>query len=146
MRKLFIAVLMTASMATTAFAADVKSLNVRVRNSFQQEFAEATNVEWSARPTYFKATFQLDGKKIEAFYTPDGESLGKSTSIALDNLPSAAKRYLAKKYAGYTFKEAIQFDSPEETVYYVSAENEKQTVILKVDGGLVSVQSRNIKS
>lgn len=145
MKRLFIAVLVAASIATSAFAADVKSVNVQVKNSFHQEFSKATGVQWTVKSTFVKATFILDGEQVDAFYTPDGESIGRSSAIAVENLPSVAKRRIAKKYGSYTIKEAIKFEAANETAYFISAENEKEAVVLKVAGGLISVYNRSIK-
>ena len=59
--------------------------------------------------------------------------VGTSRAINLEELPVKARRAFAKKFDGYTVKQAIAFDGAEETAYYISAENEKEAVILKVD-------------
>ena len=42
--------------------------------------------------------------------------------------------------AGYTIKEAIRFEGTDENAYYISAENEKGSVIFKIeDNGFVSL-------
>ena len=69
---------------------------------------------------------------MEAFYNVDGEISGTSKAITLEDLPVNAKRSFAKRFNGYTVKEIIHFDGTEETAYYISAENDKETVILKV--------------
>ncbi len=145
MKKLFLAVLVSVSMASTAFAADVKPVNQRVRASFNQEFYEATDVQWTVKSKFVKASFIYEGRRVDAFYAPDGESIGRSTAVPVEKLPTVAKRHLAKKYAAYTIREAIKFEDPAETAYYVSAENEKEAVVLKVEGGLISVYSRSAK-
>jgi hypothetical protein len=57
----------------------------------------------------------------------------------LDKIPTAAKRAIAKKYADYTVREAIKFDSVDEIAYFISVENEKKSIILKVLNDSVSV-------
>ena len=60
-------------------------------------------------------------------------------AVTLDELPIRAKRDFAKKYNGYTVKEAILFEGTMESAYYISAEDEKGSVILKVeDSGYIS--------
>ena len=77
---------------------------------------------------------------MAAFYDLDGNMIGTSTNIAIDDLPTHAKRVFAKRYAEYTVKEAIQFDGVEETAYYISAENEAQSLLLKVSAdGMLTV-------
>jgi hypothetical protein len=70
---------------------------------------------------------------MEAFYNGTGEKIGSSRAISIDELPLKAKRSFAKDYADYTVKEVIEFNGTDETAYYLSAENEKTAVILKVN-------------
>jgi hypothetical protein len=145
MKKLIIAALVTITVATSAFASDKNKLNAKVIESFESQFTEAENVQWSIKSEYVKAVFELEGEKTEAYYNLDGEYIGTSKKITLENLPVQAKRTFAKRYSDYTVKEAIKFDGVEETAYFVSAENEKQSVILKITGAGVSVFKKTSK-
>jgi hypothetical protein len=145
MKKLFFAALLTVTVATSAFSADEKKVNVNILRAFESEFTEANNVQWNVKSEYIKASFEVDGKKADAFYSHDGEYLGSSSKIVLEDLPVQAKRTFAKKYADYTVLEAIKFNGTEETAYFVSAENEKQSVVLKITNGGVSVYKRTAK-
>ncbi len=50
-----------------------------------------------------------------------------------------SKKAFAKKYNSCTVKEAIRFEGAQEVAYYISAENEKGSVVLKVeDSGFMS--------
>src|SRR5215210_3272090 len=143
MKKLLIAAVLTVLIATSSFAADGKELNAKVVSNFSLEFKHAKNVTWKSTENFVKASFILNDKSMAAFYDLDGNMIGISTNIAIDDLPTYAKRVFAKKYAEYTVKEAIQFDGVEETAYYIFAESEKQTLLLRVSvAGLVSVLER----
>ncbi len=146
MKKLFIAILLTVTVATSAFTADDKKISLKIKENFRTEFAEAEKVTWSLKSNYAKASFEIEGKKAEAFYTLNGESIGCSRKITLEDIPVKAKRTFAKKYSDYTVKEAIKFESDEETAYFISAENDKESVILKVTGIGVSVFKKTNKS
>ena len=146
MKKLLIAAVLTVSVATTAFTADEKKIDSRIRENFKSEYAEAGNVKWSMKPTYVRATFELNGKQSDVYYSLDGETIGTSQKITLDKLPVHAKRTFAKRYADYTVKEAIKFDGKDETAYFISAENDKQSVILKVTDAGISTYKRTSKS
>ena len=140
MKKLFATAVLALSILTSSFAADVNTIDSKATYSFSQEFADATNVKWTSADTYVKATFTLNKKSMEAFYDLRGELIATSNTIEIDELPTSAKRAFAKKYANFSVKEAIQVDTVDETAYYLSAENETQSVVLKVSaGGLVSV-------
>lgn len=65
-------------------------------------------------------------------YDLHGDLIGTSKNISLEKLPVSAKRVLANKYDGYTIKEVIHFEGVDEGAYYISAEKEKESVILKV--------------
>jgi len=146
MKKLFIAALLTISVATTAFAADEKKVNVRVMNTFNTEFENAENVTWTVKTNFVKASFVMDGQRVDAFYDFNGESIGRSQGISLDDLPLSAKRTYAKKYADYIVKEAIKFDGVDESAYYVSAENDKHSVILKITNAGIGVFKKTAKN
>ncbi|HEX8331064.1 MAG TPA: hypothetical protein VF622_00510 [Segetibacter sp.] len=145
MKKLLIAALLTVTVATSAFAADEKKVNGNILNAFESEFAEASKVQWSVKSEYIKASFEIDGVKTDAFYNHKGESIGLSRKITLEDLPVQAKRTFAKKYSDYTVKEAIKFEGNEETAFYVSAENEKHSIILKITSAGVSVYKKTSK-
>jgi hypothetical protein len=146
MKKLFIAALLTVAVATSGFSSDDKKVNNQIRQNFHSEFSDADNVTWSVKSSYIKASFEIDGQKADAFYDFNGECIGSSRPITLENLPVQAKRTFAKKYADYVVKEALKFECNNETAYFISAENEKHSVILKVTGGGVSVYKKSPKN
>jgi hypothetical protein len=145
MKKLFIAALLTLTVATSAFASDEKGLNANLLQDFEAQFESAENVKWNTSSKYIKASFEVDGKKRDAYYSLDGEFIGSSRKITLEDLPVQAKRTFAKRYSDYTVKEAIKFDGAEETAFFVSAENEKQSVVLKITSAGVSVFKKTNK-
>lgn len=140
MKKLFISALLAATLATSAFAADGK-VDYYVLTNFKVQFENASDVKWSAGKDYMKAAFSLNNERMEAFYNTNGELIGTTKSADLNNLPIKAKRAFAKKMEGYTVKEAIRFEGIDESAYYISAENEKGSVILKIDDkGFVTIK------
>jgi len=147
MKKLFFAALITVTVATSAFAKDVNKISSRATHNFSFDFRGAEKVNWISKSNFYKASFILDGQKMEAFYNLNGDMIGTSQNITLDQLPTSAKRTFAKRYNGYTVKEAIRFEGVDESAYYISAENEKENVILKVaDDANVSVFQKDRKN
>lgn len=132
MKKLFFAALMAVTVASSAFAAGANKVNANAAYTFKSQFKGAANVSWTATDNFVKASFTIDNQKMEAFYNQEGEMIATSKSIRLDELPVTAKRSFAKKFEGYTVKEAIQLEGADETAYYISAENDTEKVILKV--------------
>jgi hypothetical protein len=99
-------------------------------------------VEWTVASSFTKASFVLDGEKMEAFYSLDGAEIGVSKTIALEKLPENALRNITQKYPfpPYKLKECIQFTTDKETVYYVSLEEETTKLILEISAsGFVDV-------
>ena len=134
MKKLFIAALLAVTVAGSAFAKDTKKTNALVIRTFQSEFKQASNVTWTSNDNYIKATFTLNNEKMDAIYNASGERIGTSRAISIDELPVKTKRAFAKHYSGYAVKEAIEFNGIVENGYFISAENENESVVLKVNG------------
>ena len=132
MKKLFVAVLLTVAATAGAFAAPAK-VNPTVLSSFKADFANAANVKWQIERDFIKAEFTTGTARMEAYYNADGNIIATSKSISLNEIPVNAKRSFAKKFAGYNATEAIKFTGFDETAYYISGENDKEKVILKVD-------------
>ncbi|WP_018614861.1 hypothetical protein [Segetibacter koreensis] len=140
MKKLVTSAVLTLLIAASSFAAGENKVNSKAASNFLLEFKDAKNVNWKSTENYVKVSFILNDKNMDAFYDLDGNKIATSSNIAMDKLPTSAKRAFAKKFADYTFKEAIQFDGVEDTAYYISAENEAQSLLLKVSAeGFVSV-------
>lgn len=142
MKKFFLTVLTGISLISSSFAADELKVNTRIKNSFTTDFRSAQDVQWRTNNAYVTAAFIMNNKKVEAFYDFSGSLIGTSEAITLDMLPSATKRSFAKKYGSYLVKEAIKFEKPDETAYFISAQNEKETLVLQVIDGQISVFKR----
>ncbi len=145
MKKLLFAALIAVSIGSSAFAGPEKVSGI-AKNNFASEFLHATNVIWTAGEDYSKATFTLNNVRMEAYYEPNGNLIGTSKGISLDQLSVAAKRSFAKRYGNYEVKEAIRFEGSHDAAYFISAENEKETVVIKVgDDNSLSVFKRSEK-
>lgn len=133
MKKTILCALLLASVAISAFAIGESNISYFILQSFKRDFKDVTNVTWTSKTGLAEASFILNNRKTEAFYNHNGTLFAVSQAIDLDELPVRAKRAFAKRYAGYTVNEAIQFEESDELSYYISAENEKETIIIKVD-------------
>ncbi len=140
MKKLLLAILVVATLGTSAFATDANKVSSKVKNSFEAKFVNAQNVKWTARDTYNKVSFTLEGEDVEAFFASDGDLIGYSRKVELKNLPLNAIQKIKKEYAGYAVKETIEFEQNGEKAFYVSLENGDKKQILEVSlYGMVSV-------
>jgi hypothetical protein len=133
MKNSILAAFLSISLVSSAFATGESKISYFILNSFAHDFKGATNVVWTSKTGLAEASFILNGRKMDVFYNPNGSIYAVSKNIELNELPVSAKRAFAKKYEGYTVKEAIQFEGTDEESYYISAENEKESVIIKVE-------------
>lgn len=134
MKKLFFTALIAVAIGTSAFA-DPNTVSHKVLNHFASEFTDAENVNWKVTNQFVEATFIMEGKKMQAFYNPEGEIIGTSQSFAFDKLPKQALKTLAKKYPfpPYQLEECILFtDGEGQSKYFVSFESAKQKLVLEV--------------
>ena len=139
MKKLFISALLAATVALSSFAAEGTKVGYSTRSNFESQFGNVSDVKWTSGDNYTKATFVLNNVRTEALYSIEGEFIGTNQAIALEELPVNAKRAFAKKYSNYTVKEAVRFEGAQDSAYFIAAENEKGSVILKVeDNGFIS--------
>ena len=138
MKKLILAAIFAATITAGAFANDVNKINVRIINRFTTEFTQAQKVNWVLKTNFAKAVFEVDGKKMEAFYDLSGKKIASSQSVTLNELPADAKKTLNKQYEGYNVTEAIRVEGAEETAYFLTVDNGKEKIILKSteDGNL----------
>jgi hypothetical protein len=144
MKKLLLSALMAVAVVVSSFAAETEKVSSATLNNFKFLFKHASDVSWTATKNYSKATFLINNIRTEALYTPDGEFIGTNVAASVEDLPVRAKRTLAKRFDGYTIKEAVRFEGNTEGAYFISAENDKEAVVLKVDdkNDLSMVQSR----
>jgi hypothetical protein len=145
MKRLFIAALFAVSFMASAFASETK-VSSAIMSNFKYQFKNVSDVNWTMGEGFAKATFVYNQVRTEAFYSPSGEIIGTSKGVSLDQLPVKAKRNFSKKYDGYDVTEAIRFEGPDEAAYFISAQNEKESVIVKVnDNDGVSLVTRSKK-
>lgn len=131
MRKILLAALVLVSLAAAPLAAKANNIDNSVRTSFTSSFAPA-NHNWALKTPFTKVDADVDGKKLSTYYDYSGELIGTTEKISFEELPVNAKRSFAKRYSGFTVTEVLKFESPEENAYFLSAENEKGSQIVKI--------------
>ena len=131
MRKIFLAALLFTSIVPTTDISAAGKIDNSARKSFSSAFAPA-NHNWSLKTPFTKVDVEVEGKNLSTYYDFSGELIGTTEEISLEELPVDAKRSFAKRYSGYTVTEVLKFESPEETAYYLSAENGKGSEIVKI--------------
>lgn len=144
MKKLLFTALIAVSISTGSFAQSADE-NYKAVQNFEASFAGANNVGWSLKDNLSVASFTQDESNVKVFYNSEGDFIATTKEVKMDELPTFAKRIIAKKYSGYTVKEAFEFKSDDETDYFVAIENENKNIVLKVNEGSISVYTPNDK-
>ncbi len=145
MKKIFLAVLFATVLISNSFANDNNKVSWVIAENFAKEFRDVSQVEWTIKEHFVKASFVEEGTNKEAFYTHDGDLISTSMNVVLKDLPLVTKRAFAKKYTGYILKEAVKLEGPHETAYYLSIENDNESLILKNWNSSVTVFKKQIK-
>src|SRR4051812_21712050 len=88
MKKKFLVLTTALVMAFLAtFANDNSPVPASIVTELHQKFADANDVQWQTTASFYKATFTIHGHQLKAFYSFDGELIGMSRQISIDQLP-----------------------------------------------------------
>ena len=132
MKKMIIAAAMFVSLS--AFANDEK-VSPKVLNAFNTEFTSAQQVEWTATGDYYRASFDMNGVKVSAYYNADGELMGLTRNISTAQLPVTLQASLKKSYTGYWISDLFEVAKNNGTSYYVTLEDGDKKVVLSSSNG-----------
>jgi hypothetical protein len=119
---------------SSAFANNAEGVNDKVINSFKKEFAEARDIQWEKSKEYIKATFSLNEQVMFAYYAEDGNLLAVSRNLTSGQLPINLLTDVKKNYSNYWITQLFEIASKSENSYYITLENENQTIVLKSTG------------
>ncbi len=109
MKTIILVTAMLLSMATISYGKPknrdnqlVKSLNTAIKTS--------SVISASSNEMFQKATFDFNGKSVNAFYDVDNnELIGFSIPVSESDLPQGALNDIKKKFSHYNIKEMIMF-------------------------------------
>jgi hypothetical protein len=139
MKKFVLTALIAVSLVSSSLAAGTNKVSRYIMNNFASDFTNVKDVEWKSSSSFATATFVQNDKRTQAFYDFTGNLIGTAHAINIDELAAGTKRAFAKKYGNYTVKEAIQFEREGETEYFILAENNGSSLVLKIQNGFISV-------
>jgi hypothetical protein len=134
MKKFFLSIITTAFITLSSFANSSAEVNQTVIKSFQKEFNNASNVEWTLMNGLNKATFTLNGNVMFAFYTNSGERVALTRNLTSDQLPIVLTAELKKNYEGYWITDLFEIATDSQTSYYVTLENADHKIVLESVG------------
>ncbi len=132
---------------TSTSAASAKKIDYQLLKRFNEDFKDASNINWTLNSKFSKADFLQDDEKVEAFYDLDGTLIGTTRYISIDELPKETKKIFATKYPQYHITEVMRYeggDVLDEVNYYITTEDHKEKVVFKLSGKDVSVFYREL--
>ena len=126
-------VLLLVIVATTqlSFAKGTPANASSVTISFNRDFYRATDVQWQHTAAYDKASFILDSRLMNAYYTPDGDLIGVTRNIVSEQLPLKLLLELKNNYSGLWISDLFEVVNESGDYYYVTLENADEQLILK---------------
>ena len=111
---------------------DGDRVSYSVKNQFQADFRNATNVVWTITDNCQKAEFISKGVKKTAFYSLAGEFLGTTSHIAYSEIPADAQKEIAEKYKGYTVGQVIELQTWDTVQRFVDLKSDKEEILVRV--------------
>ncbi|HLL41814.1 MAG TPA: hypothetical protein VK369_01695 [Segetibacter sp.] len=105
---------------SATFARDIKPVPDAIVSELQQEFKNASNVTWKTTPTFYKATFTVDSNPFEAFFSYQGELIGISRKIAINQLPLSLIKEVNEKSATSGITELFELLTDRGTEYFIT--------------------------
>ena len=111
------------------FAAD--GVSDKIMNSFKKEFTNAQDVDWQIGKEYVKATFNINGQVMFAYYSDNGNQLGIARNMISTNLPLSLNRELKYYLSQSWITELFEINSSGQTSFYVTVENADYNMVLK---------------
>jgi hypothetical protein len=135
MKKIMFSAVFAAMLVTNSlFATEVPDINAKALTAFNNQFTNATDVEWSADIDFYKATFLYNSNYITAYYNTEGDFVASIRNITSSNLPLMLQTRLKNNYSDYWISNLYELTKNESTSYYITLENADQKIILKSAG------------
>ena len=135
MKKILLSAAFALSLVTSSlFAAGVPDVNAKALTAFNNQFTNATDVEWSAGNDFYKATFLYNNNYVTAYYNTEGDFMATIRNITSANLPLLLQTKLKNNYSEFWITNLYELSKNEGTSYYITLENADQKIILKSAG------------
>lgn len=135
MKKVFYTALLVMGLSVSTFAANDYSekKEAKVASSLQAKFentyAGATNVTWTVTDKFQKASFNLDGVQMTAFYDLNNDYVATTHATKADKLSAVALERIAKTYKGYEIGKVIAYDNGSKVLFVDLKKGEKEVLV-----------------
>lgn len=118
--------------------------NQIVAAKFSTMFPLATNSQWSNAKGDVWVSFENNGRKSRASFTPGGKVNYIISNCSMEQLPGAFSKTIKKGYASYSLFNAIEIQAHGTLAYQVVLENQVSFITLKyTSDGVEEVQKVN---
>jgi hypothetical protein len=145
MKSLFIALLLTFTVATGFANTNTNTNNGGVNASFRKDFKQAELLATDAGKEYTKFTFKLNGAILYAFYNENGELLAVTHNIRSTELPINLLMQLKREHADCWITDCFEIDSNGTTSYYITLENTDTQLTLHSEGSNWETYVKTVK-
>jgi hypothetical protein len=133
MKKMFVSASLLLTAGLTAVFAAGPNPDQQVLDLFKKEFSAAQHVTWNKQDNYDKATFQLGGSWVIAYFNPAGQLEGCARDIFFDQLPLAVMSAVDKRFAEATIINVREITNVDGTSYRLTLEKNNKKYKVKVD-------------
>ncbi|WP_304136993.1 PepSY-like domain-containing protein [Mesonia mobilis] len=119
--KSFIVLLMV---GFTMDAQDINSseLPTVIQSHFKQAYNNATDIEWEKEMDHYQVEFEIDRMDYEVWYTSDGKQVKLEKELHLNELPTAIKSAIKKKYSDYSIDDCELREENGNVIYLLELE------------------------
>ncbi|MGI8583534.1 MAG: hypothetical protein ACR2KX_15150 [Chitinophagaceae bacterium] len=132
--------------SASAFTTNALNVSAKIKSEFEKKFSSVSDVTWKQVEDIYVASFKVKGKEFSVAYNEEGELLVMGRYISLSQVPLNVSLSLDEKYGKYTIDESVIELSVDQTLYYITAENEKFKLQIKSDAsGNLSVMKKTKK-
>ncbi|HMP93838.1 MAG TPA: hypothetical protein PKD90_13240 [Phnomibacter sp.] len=148
MKKLFLALAIGCSSLAALAAPTETKVTYRAQQGLMRDFGNIENVTWSsAKNDLLRATFEVDGQTVSAFYSADGQHIGTTVVYQRSELPLRLRMAIDRQLADYTLDEILEYQSESDNAYYLRATKNGESKIFKgtANGTLTQVKKDFLK-
>src|SRR5436190_7714792 len=114
MKKITLLLVLALIVSATTFATNIHdNVNKNVQAAFTEKFNGAKEVSWTSTNSYVKASFQVGGQFMVAYYTNSGDLIGIARNLLSHQLPINLQAGLKKELTGEWISELFEYATEE---------------------------------
>ena len=122
MKKILVALSLLLTVGMTSAFANEPKVNTSVLASFEKEFSFVKDAKWTVSDEFSKAVFILSDRRIEAYFSNEGEYLGSARDLIFNQLPMAVINAMNKRFGDIGVYEIVERSTNGETLYYMTVD------------------------